>query len=89
MLASKSKNKLDLNLSFDLNFNRDPRRQKPGEEKPVPGAQSKPNHSFFPKKKRPDDLIRLSVGIEHYEDLIADISQALEAATAVGASDEG
>jgi cystathionine beta-lyase/cystathionine gamma-synthase len=25
-----------------------------------------------------DKLVRLSVGIEHYEDIIADISQALE-----------
>ena len=35
-----------------------------------------------------DDLIRLSVGLEHVDDLIADLSQALEAATA-GASADG
>ena len=26
----------------------------------------------------PGDLVRLSCGLEHYEDLIADITQALE-----------
>jgi O-acetylhomoserine (thiol)-lyase len=34
-----------------------------------------------------DDLIRLSVGLEHVDDLIADLSQALEAATAEAPSE--
>jgi O-acetylhomoserine (thiol)-lyase len=34
-----------------------------------------------------DDLVRLSVGLEHVDDLIADLSQALEAATADAAAD--
>jgi len=29
-----------------------------------------------------EDLVRLSVGLEHVDDLIADLAQALEAATA-------
>ncbi|RMG79310.1 MAG: hypothetical protein D6714_16645, partial [Bacteroidetes bacterium] len=44
----KSKNKFDLN--FDLNFARDPRRQKAGRIKPVVGAQNTSNHLFLPKK---------------------------------------
>lgn len=44
-------------------------------------------HAAVPKKEREesgitDDLIRLSVGCEDYEDLQADLSQALERATA-------
>jgi methionine-gamma-lyase len=40
-------------------------------------------HSSLPKDladhlQITDKLVRLSVGIEHYEDIIADISQALE-----------
>jgi O-acetylhomoserine (thiol)-lyase len=34
-----------------------------------------------------DDLIRLSVGLEHVDDLIADLAQALEAATADASAD--
>jgi methionine-gamma-lyase len=33
-----------------------------------------------------DGMIRLSVGVEHYEDLIADLAQALEAVSAPAAS---
>jgi O-acetylhomoserine (thiol)-lyase len=33
------------------------------------------------------DLIRLSVGLEHVDDLIADLDQALRATSAVGAAD--
>jgi len=33
-----------------------------------------------------DGMIRLSVGVEHYEDLIADLAQALEAVSAPMAS---
>ena len=34
-----------------------------------------------------EDLIRLSVGLEHVDDLIADLAQALEAATAEAPSE--
>ncbi|MFL5687739.1 MAG: PLP-dependent transferase, partial [Chloroflexota bacterium] len=34
-----------------------------------------------------DDLIRLSVGLEHVDDLIADLEQALAAATAENPAD--
>ena len=34
-----------------------------------------------------EDLVRLSVGLEHVDDLIADLSQALEAATADASAD--
>ena len=34
-----------------------------------------------------EDLVRLSVGLEHVDDLIADLTQALEAATADAAAD--
>eukprot|EP00429_Kryptoperidinium_foliaceum_P015284 CAMPEP_0176044176 /NCGR_PEP_ID=MMETSP0120_2-20121206/21925_1 /TAXON_ID=160619 /ORGANISM="Kryptoperidinium foliaceum, Strain CCMP 1326" /LENGTH=591 /DNA_ID=CAMNT_0017377583 /DNA_START=84 /DNA_END=1855 /DNA_ORIENTATION=+ len=40
------------------------------------------SHASIPAEKRtlPDDLVRLSVGIEDVEDLVADLAQALEAA---------
>ena len=43
-------------------------------------------HASIPKEEREanglkDSLIRLSVGIEHIDDLIADLEQALEAVT--------
>lgn len=31
-----------------------------------------------PESKTPDNLLRLSIGLEHYEDLIADLKQALD-----------
>lgn len=41
------------------------------------------SHASIPAEKRtlPDDLIRLSVGIEDVEDLVADLAQALEVAS--------
>jgi O-acetylhomoserine (thiol)-lyase len=33
------------------------------------------------------DMIRLSVGIEHIDDILADLSQALDAAIGIGATD--
>nr|AGT02725.1 cystathionine beta-lyase [Strigomonas galati] len=40
------------------------------------------SHASIPKEKRtlPDDLIRLSVGIEQIEDILADLTKAVEAA---------
>ncbi len=45
------------------------------------------SHSSIPAEVRaarglPDDLVRISVGIEDAEDLIADLSQALDMAMA-------
>ncbi len=46
---------------------------------PLPNPPPPP--SFPPAGKLPDDLIRLSIGIEDPEDLIADIAQAFELAS--------
>ncbi|CAD2219279.1 cystathionine beta-lyase [Angomonas deanei] len=42
------------------------------------------SHASIPKEKRtlPGDLIRLSIGIEHIEDILADLAQAVEVAAA-------
>jgi cystathionine beta-lyase len=41
------------------------------------------SHASIPKEKRtlPENLVRLAVGIEHVQDLINDLSQAIAAAT--------
>ena len=48
------------------------------------------SHASIPKEKRtlPDDLVRLAVGIEHVQDLINDLTQAIAAATANSHVDE-
>jgi cystathionine gamma-synthase len=43
--------------------------------------------SIEPESPVPRDLLRLSVGIEHVDDLVADLEQALAAAGKVGPAD--
>ncbi|KAG5509382.1 hypothetical protein JKF63_06692 [Porcisia hertigi] len=47
------------------------------------------SHASIPKEERtlPADLIRLSIGIEQIEDILADLAQAIDAAAAVDDSD--
>ncbi|CAJ1019573.1 Cys/Met metabolism PLP-dependent enzyme/Aminotransferase class I and II, putative [Leishmania lindenbergi] len=47
------------------------------------------SHASIPKEQRtlPPDLIRLSVGIEQIEDILADLTQAIAAAAAIDDSD--
>ena len=46
---------------------------------PASGAVVPPIHVSTTFERAPDNLLRLSVGLEHADDLIADLDQALAA----------